>query len=224
MSSKRKSLPTKVLDSFIDNGELLADNEESTVHPLLNTPAESENSGSPKYNYGISREEKTQLTTTPVTTVASPVRWNDMDSNIESGINAAKRTRIEGSTDSLDEFSPHLHPFVNPFLQARMQHEHARLLQEAAVRQEQQQKQHLHQQHLQQQQVQQQQQQQIPQQQSQPQSFPPQIGRNSLSPVSEMDRAGLLASKRSMDDVLKRLASKMSHSSIEDAERMRHER
>ncbi|ROT72487.1 hypothetical protein C7M84_009126 [Penaeus vannamei] len=50
--------------------------------------------------------------------------------------------------------------------------------------------------------------------------------RNSLSPLSEAERGGMLASaaRKSMDDVLKRLTSKMSHSTIDDAERAKRER
>ena len=223
MSSKRKSLPSKVLDSYTDNSEMHVDAEET--HPLLANPLDSEgsNTAAQDFNYtSVSvKEERPPLMSTPVTTVASPVRWNDTEANpLDNGINAAKRTKREGSSESVEEFPPHINPFVNPFLQARMQQEQARLIE--AARQEQQKH------HQQQQQEQQQQQQHLQHQQLLQQhvaAFPHHhFGRNSLSPSSEMERAGYFAAKKSMDDVVKKLTSKMSHSTIEDAERLKNER
>nr|XP_027218284.1 ell-associated factor Eaf-like [Penaeus vannamei] len=200
MSSKRKSLPTKVLDSYSDASEMLVED----APPLVSTTAgDSDNSaGGSEFSYGGCDEGTVGM---------SPARWSD--SEVASG--DAKRSRRESSADS-DDLTQHLHPFANPYFQARLQEarlrqEHDRLLQEAAAARQHEQQQQLH--HLQQQQQQHSRQQQ-------------QQGRNSLSPLSEAERGGMLASaaRKSMDDVLKRLTSKMSHSTIDDAERAKRER
>ncbi|CAL4059977.1 unnamed protein product, partial [Meganyctiphanes norvegica] len=298
MSSKRKSLPTKVLDAYPDGGGhsgvstdlLVAESGGCSPPPHVTSTAPGPDSDhsrppSPYTAYHHDTEHKSMSPTT---------RWSDSEVTVSGSVSAgpggseAKRTRREGSTDSdsgpipavatTADLSPHgLHPFANPFFQARLQeariqHEHQqRLMQEVQIKQEHAQQQQLQQQlqHQQQQQqaaqLQQQQQQQIQQQQHQQAAAAQQVAaaaaaatatqqltqqqhqdtsgsavqaqqqlqqhhqqqqnRNSMSPLSDLERSSLLtsAAKRSMDDVLKRLASKMSHSTIEDAERAKRE-
>ncbi|KAK8743744.1 hypothetical protein OTU49_001243, partial [Cherax quadricarinatus] len=101
MSSKRKSLPTKVLDSYPDPSEMLM--EEGP--PLVSTTAaDSDNSaGGSEYSYG---DEGT-------VGMSPPARWSDSEIQASGD---AKRSRRESSADS-DDLAQHLHPFANPFFQ-----------------------------------------------------------------------------------------------------------
>ena len=189
----------------------VSDEVNPPIMPMLATPEHSDNSGS---EFG--REDTLAATSSPAS------RWNEVD--VTSSETSSKRCRREGS--EMDE-SAQFPPFANPFLQARLQEarlqqEHARLLQEAALRQEQ-----LTQQHLQQQQqlLHQKQQQNSAsaspsQQQQQQQQQPASHGSIRSSPENET-LSNYLATKKSMDDVLKRLTSKMSHNSIDEANRVR---
>ncbi|KAF2350385.1 hypothetical protein FHG87_018859 [Trinorchestia longiramus] len=252
MSSKRKSLPTKVLDAasglhyasdFADESTT-PDDANGDVHPMLVTPADSDNSD------GGGRDDLA------VSGFGSPVRWQDGDQvlaskgggddNIKNNINNNNHNSnnnnnngsfsssnngpclLNGPRRSQDGTGHHhssggpmdhhqqplgpLPPFVNPFFQAqlheaRMQQEQARLLHEASLRSD-----HLQQQHLQH--LQQHYQTPIPP----PQHLPPSMD-GGRGPLSQLPDGGYPGCRKSMDEVLRRLAAKMNCSALEDAHR-----
>ena len=282
MSSKRKSLPSKVLDSFNSSdtkaspprefqAEFLGDKPSgdlvpppSAPHTLLATPADSDNS-----DYSNSgRDEGFPIG------IVSPFRWSDSELPLttEVSVPSARQNAEERNKPNWREFGSNsdrqgdhtlltnngramtppatttnstMPPFVNPFFQAqlheaRIQHEHARMLQEVAMRQQNDQNHH-HNHHSHHpnnhqlmnhqppppfQQVQSSQHQQHPfQHNMQPlPQIPPSMGAV-RSPSSMVNPENIYSGcRKSMDDVLKRLASKMNHSSIDDSERLKHER
>ena len=284
MSSKRKSLPCKFLESY-NSPETSLTNDihidggvpNGEPHALLATPAESDNS-----DYSGSGRDDTLPPSLP-----SPIRWCDTGTNASSANEipstngtddelSKKRSHREISKDVIMQTAPSnpsmtppssnisgisnnhhntngiplLPPFGNPFFQAqlheaRLQHEQARFIQEAAIRQEQlqhqqqqQQQQHQQQQHQNyhqnQQQFQQLQQQQQLHHQQQQQHYNHHLPHHQQLPQITPNLAALRNSqgsenvyqgcRKSMDDVLKRLTSKMTYSSIEDSERLKQER
>lgn len=214
MSSKRKSLPSKVLESFGNEAndmvvDSASDEANPPLLPLLATPDHSDSSVPGSDYSACGREENLPPTSSPAG------RWGDAD--VTSSESLSKRCRRESEDLS------HFPSFTNPFLQARLQEarlqqEQVRLLQEAAIRQDQQHQLHHHEQ--------QQQQQQMLRQTQKPPFFPPTSQPHFNTRVSPENEhlSNFLATKKSMDDVLKKLTSKMSHNSIEENAKLRNEK
>ena len=214
MSSKRKSLPTRVLESCADSSEMIADSMSEDInhpqissHSILATPDHSDSS-IPGSEYSVCAREE------PGVVSRSPSCWNEADSPTET---AVKRGLRETPGEMDDPISHPFHPMASPLIQAqiheaRLQQDHARLLEEAALRYEQQN--HLN--------------------NNKPMHTNPSNHFNlQLSQQIAMQQSlhngnssptDLLGRKSNMEDVLKRLTSRITHRPHEDLEKLKPEK
>ncbi|MPD03406.1 hypothetical protein E2C01_099044 [Portunus trituberculatus] len=90
MSSKRKSLPSKVLDAYPDTGDMLV---EDTPNLVTTTAGDSDNSAAgSEFSYG---EEGT--------VGMSPPRWSDSEVTAPTSTADAKRSRLNAARKSMDD-------------------------------------------------------------------------------------------------------------------------